>query len=155
MMTSLYGLAQLPRISDAGSPVSENSPYRNCLINSWRASRPWCTAGARGQNGACLPPYTRSRDPKIGPTSIYQTVSLGSWLNRGFSPSTLLLAGKHFTAQGGQPLVGVLFEHAGVCTTICRSATNRVSSRWRSNSEKRSRGSGRFLSRRDNGTDGF
>src|SRR5215207_8249310 len=55
---------------------------RNCLINSWRASRPWCTAGARGQNGACLPPYTRSRDPKIGPTSIYQTVSLGSSVNK-------------------------------------------------------------------------
>src|SRR5215203_6760755 len=52
---------------------------RNCLINSWRASRPWCTAGARGQNGACLPPYTRSRDPKIGPTSIYQTVSEGEF----------------------------------------------------------------------------
>jgi hypothetical protein len=48
---------------------------RNCPINSWRASRPWCTAGARGQNGASLPLYTRSRDPKIGPTSIYQTVS--------------------------------------------------------------------------------
>jgi hypothetical protein len=31
--------------------------------------------GARGQNGASLPPYTRLRDPKIGPTSIYQTVS--------------------------------------------------------------------------------
>src|SRR5829696_2018446 len=56
---------------------------RNCLINSCRASRPWCTAGARRQNGACLPPYTRSRDPKIGPTSIYQTVSLGSSVNRG------------------------------------------------------------------------
>ena len=37
----------------------------------------------RGQNGACLPPYTRSRDPKIGPTSIYQTVSLGNLVNRG------------------------------------------------------------------------
>src|SRR5215204_7048280 len=60
---------------DVGSSVSENFSSRNCLINSWRASRPWCTAGARRQNGACLPPYTRSRDPKIGPTSIYQTVS--------------------------------------------------------------------------------
>jgi hypothetical protein len=50
---------------------------RNCLINSWRASRPRCTAGARGQNGASLPPFTRSRDPKIGPTLIYQTVSEG------------------------------------------------------------------------------
>src|SRR5215203_3826830 len=47
----------------------------DCLINSWRAYRPWCTAGERGQHGTSLPPYTRSRDPKIGPTSIYQTVS--------------------------------------------------------------------------------
>jgi hypothetical protein len=36
-----------------------------------------------------LPPYTRSRDPNIGPTSIYQTVSLGKSVNRG----TLLLLG--------------------------------------------------------------
>src|SRR5215203_3611732 len=74
---------EFPRTPYTGSPVSENTPSRNCLINSWRASRPWCTAGARGQNGACLPPYTRSRDPKIGPTSIYQTVSLGDSVNRG------------------------------------------------------------------------
>src|SRR5215208_5514120 len=60
---------------------------RNCLINSWRASRPWCTAGARGQNGASLPPYTRSRDPKIGPTAIYQTVSEGESRTPIYSPA--------------------------------------------------------------------
>jgi hypothetical protein len=38
--------------------------------------------GARRRNGASLPPYTRSQDPKIGPTSIYQTVSVGNSVNK-------------------------------------------------------------------------
>src|SRR5215204_5033826 len=81
-VSSLVGHGRTRCIRARRTPVSESNYWpihrialRNCLINSWRASRLWCTAGARGQNGACLPPYTRSRDPKIGPTSIYQTVS--------------------------------------------------------------------------------
>src|SRR5215212_3872453 len=53
---------------------------RNCLINSWRALSTLVLSDTRRPNRA---PWHRSTpwwDPRIGPVSIYQTVSLGLFL---------------------------------------------------------------------------
>jgi hypothetical protein len=60
------------------------------VVYGWRGGAKW---------GFFAPLYTRSRDPKIGPTSIYQTVSKK-------------LFGKSEWAPFGSPVVGKAREEA-------------------------------------------
>src|SRR5215218_6276806 len=58
-----------------GGPVSEKNSSRNCLINSWRALSTLVLSDTRRPNRAPSHRSTPWWDPRIGPVSIYQTVS--------------------------------------------------------------------------------
>src|SRR5215207_6633625 len=63
---------------------------RNCLINRSRYYFGVPRASIRGQTSPILPPRA-SRTPRSGsPPAIYQTVSLGSSVNRGYQPLACL-----------------------------------------------------------------
>src|SRR5215208_4411884 len=72
--------------------VSEKNSSRNCLINSWRALSTLVLSDTRRPNRAPSHRSTPWWDPRIGPVSIYQTVSLGSSLIKHFGDPRLIKA---------------------------------------------------------------
>src|SRR5215218_1120766 len=78
-----------------GGPVSEKNSSRNCLINSWRALSTLVLSDTRRPNRAPSHRSTPWWDPRIGPVSIYQTVSEGFFSETAFK---IALPSFYFTA---------------------------------------------------------
>src|SRR5215203_2733751 len=81
----VYGRQNGPKspFSEVRRATLQTSPrlfgqfQRNCLINSWRALSTLVLSDTRRPNRAPSHRSTPWWDPRIGPVSIYQTVSLG------------------------------------------------------------------------------
>src|SRR5215211_3905239 len=94
-----FGVGEVGRVALSHAPertrslcsgAFSNSLSRNCLINSWRALSTLVLSDTRRPNRAPSHRATPWWDPRIGPVSIYQTVS------------------EEFFSETGLPVFGVL-----------------------------------------------
>src|SRR5215204_692932 len=88
------------RLRCRGVRYFSDSFSRNCLINRSRSYFGVPRASIRGQTSPILPPRA-SRTPRSGsPPAIYQTVSLGSSVNRGSClPTNVALLGLRLSSR--------------------------------------------------------